>query len=147
SEQEAIIEECFAYDDELLKRGYWVDGGQALQGAPTGKTLRWKNGKVVVTDGPFTETKEQLGGFGVLEARDLDHAVELMSKHPCVRVGSFEIRPVDEEALKRRKVGGADTAKEGAAAPSSKEETIRFACLGYISEKYWEGRSESEFEA
>jgi hypothetical protein len=98
AEQDAMVEECFAYDDVLLKNGHWVEGGQALQSVRTAKTLRWKDGKVVVTDGPYAETKEQLGGTGMLEARDMEHAVELMSKHPGVRLGGpFEIRPVDEE--------------------------------------------------
>jgi hypothetical protein len=61
-------------------------------------TLRWKNGKVMVTDGPFAETKEQLGGFFVAEASVMNHAIELLSKHPAVRFGSiFEIRPADEQ--------------------------------------------------
>jgi hypothetical protein len=55
--------------------------------------LRWKNGKVSVTDGPYAETKEHLGGLLILEARDLEHAIELMSQHPGVKVGPFEIRP------------------------------------------------------
>jgi hypothetical protein len=55
--------------------------------------LRWKNGKVAITDGPYAETKEQLGGILVLEARDLNHAIQLMSKHPGVKAGPFEIRP------------------------------------------------------
>src|SRR5262245_42609841 len=101
-EREAVIEECFRYDDELLKNGHWLDGGQSLQGSLTAKTLRWESGQVVVTDGPFAETKEQLGGIGVLEARDMDQAVELVSKHPGLRLGGpFEIRPVDEEMLER----------------------------------------------
>ena len=96
-EQDAIIEECFAYDEELFRTGR-VDAGAVLQGTPTAKTLRWKSGKVMVTDGPFAETREQLGGISVLEARDMDHAVALMSKHPGVRHGfPFEIRPIDEE--------------------------------------------------
>jgi hypothetical protein len=97
AEQEAMVEECFAYDDELRRKGHSLDGGQALQSVRTAKTLRWKDGKVVVTDGAYAETKEQLGGLAVLEARDMQHAVELMSKHPGVRLGGpFEIRPVDE---------------------------------------------------
>src|SRR6266403_1414930 len=56
-------------------------------------TLRWKNGKVSITDGPYAETKEQLGGILVLEARDLNEAIQLMSKHPGVKGGPFEIRP------------------------------------------------------
>jgi hypothetical protein len=56
-------------------------------------TLYWKNGKVAVTDGPYAETKEQLGGILVLEARDLNHAIQLISQHPGVKIGPFEIRP------------------------------------------------------
>jgi hypothetical protein len=97
SEQKAMIAECFAYDDVLRKNGHFT-GGEALQDARSAVTLRWQNSKVVVTDGPYAETKEQLGGILILEANDLDHAVELMSKHPGVRSGSgFEIRPADEE--------------------------------------------------
>jgi hypothetical protein len=58
--------------------------------------LRWTNGKVTVTDGPYAETKEQLGGILVLEARDLNHAIQLISKHPGVKVGPFEIRAVED---------------------------------------------------
>ncbi|HJX15532.1 MAG TPA: YciI family protein [Candidatus Deferrimicrobiaceae bacterium] len=96
SERNAMMEECFAYDDALRKGGHFV-GGEALQGARNARTLRYKNGKVTVTDGPYAGTKEQLGGILLLEARDLDHAVELMSKHPGVKAGPFEIRPADEE--------------------------------------------------
>jgi hypothetical protein len=93
-EKKTFIEECFAYDDVLRKNGHFL-GGEALQSPRNTRTLRDKNGKVTVTDGPYAETKEQLGGILLLEARDLDHAVELMSKHPGVRAGSFEIRPAD----------------------------------------------------
>ncbi len=96
SEQDAMMQECFAYDDILRKNGHFV-GGEALQSVRAAKTLRWKGGKVLVTDGPFAETKEQLGGLLVLEAKDMNHAIELMSKHPGVRLGGpFEIRPVEE---------------------------------------------------
>lgn len=95
SEQAAAMEECFAYDDVLRAGGHFA-GGEALQSARNARTLRWRNGKVTVTDGPYAETKEQLGGILLLEARDLEHAVELMSKHPGVKVGPFEIRPADE---------------------------------------------------
>ena len=96
SEQNALMEECFAYDDVLRKNGHFI-GGEALQLARSARTLRFQNGKVAITDGPYAETKEQLGGILVLEAKDLDHAVQLMSKHPGVRVGPFEIRPADEQ--------------------------------------------------
>lgn len=98
AEQNAMVEECFAYDDLLRKSGNWLDGGAALHGPRTARTLRAQDGKILVTDGPYAETKEQLGGIGVLEARDMNHAVELMSKHPGVRLGGpFEIRPANEE--------------------------------------------------
>ena len=96
NEQDAMMRECFAYDDLLRKHGHFV-AGEALQSARTARTLRWKGGKVLVTDGPFAETREQLGGLLVLEANDMDHALELMSKHPGVRLGGpFEIRAVEE---------------------------------------------------
>ena len=92
SERNAFVDGCFAYDDVLRKNGHFV-GGEGLQGARTAVTLRSRGGKVLVTDGPYAETKEQLGGILMLEARDMDHAIELMSKHPGVRGGPFEIRP------------------------------------------------------
>jgi hypothetical protein len=95
-EQDAMMRECFAYDDVLRQNGHFL-AGEALQGVRTAKTLRWTGGKVVVTDGPFAETKEQLGGLLVLAADDMDHAVKLMSKHPGVRLGGpFEIRAIEE---------------------------------------------------
>lgn len=96
AELEAAMEECFAYDDELRRGGHFI-GGQALQDASQAVTLRTLNGQVDVTDGPFAETKEQIGGLLFLEARDLNHAIALISKHPGVGMGPFEIRPVNEE--------------------------------------------------
>jgi hypothetical protein len=95
SERNAMMDECFAYDDVLRKRGHFV-GGEALQSAENATTLRWKNGKVSITDGPYAETKEQLGGILVLEAKDLNHAIQLMSKHPGVKAGPFEIRQAED---------------------------------------------------
>ena len=66
SERNAMLDECFNYDDELRENGHFA-GGEALQGPDTATTLRWKNGKVSVTDGPYAETKEQIGGILVLE--------------------------------------------------------------------------------
>jgi hypothetical protein len=87
-----LVDDCFTYDDHLRATGHFA-GGEGLQPASTAKTLRFSGGKVVVTDGPYAETREVLGGILILEARDLDHAVELMSKHPGVKIGPFEIRP------------------------------------------------------
>src|SRR6185295_6571576 len=92
-ERHAMFDTCFEYDDHLRANGHWA-GGEALQGTETALTLSWKNGKVVTTDGPYAETKEQLGGILVLEARDMNHAVQLMGQHPAVTYGNiFEIRP------------------------------------------------------
>lgn len=93
-EQNAMFDTCFAYDDQLRADGHWA-GGEALQPAETARTVSWKNGKVATTDGPYAETKEQIGGILVLEARDMNHAVQLMQQHPALKYGSiFEIRPV-----------------------------------------------------
>ncbi|MBX3737390.1 MAG: YciI family protein [Candidatus Didemnitutus sp.] len=106
-EMNAAIDRCFTYDDELRAKGHFA-GGHGLQPPQSAMTLRSVNGCVVVTDGPFTETKEYLGGILILEARDLNHAVELISKHPGVGFGPWEIRPaadLDEmlrESEKRR---------------------------------------------
>ncbi|WP_017302281.1 YciI family protein [Nodosilinea nodulosa] len=96
AEQSTMMEDCFAYDDELRRGGHFV-GGEALQSVKNAATLRYQNGQVMVTDGPYAETKEYLGGILILEARDLNHAIQLMSQHPGVRNGPFEIRPVDED--------------------------------------------------
>jgi hypothetical protein len=88
-----MMEECFAYDDELRRGGHFL-GGEALDSVRKAVTLRTNDGKVVVTDGPFAETKETLGGILVLEARDMNHAIQLMSQHPSMKYGSFfDIRP------------------------------------------------------
>lgn len=101
-EQERLVQDCFAYDDHLKRNGHFADG-LALQGAQTAMTVRGSNGKARVTDGPYAETKEVLGGILVLEADDLNHAVQLVSKHPGLAFGFFEIRPLDEAITARAK--------------------------------------------
>lgn len=91
----AILDRCFAYDDSLREGGHFL-GGEGLQGARKAVTLRSQKGEVVVTDGPFAETKEQLGGFLLLEAANMEEAIALMSRHPGVQGGPFEIRPVED---------------------------------------------------
>lgn len=113
SEQLAMMDSCCAYDDQLRATGHFK-GGEALQPPTTAKTLRPTDGRIVVTDGPFIETKEQLGGIMILEARDLDHAVDLISKHPGAMFGPWEIRPAADltemvrqsEARRSAAVGG-----------------------------------------
>jgi hypothetical protein len=146
-ERDALIEKCFGYDAELLKKGHWVEGGAALASVNTAKTLRFCNGKAIVTDGPFAETKEQLGGAGILEARDMNHAVELMSQHPGVSEKSFfEIRPVDGQALKRSLEAAMEQGMSAAAASDPKSHTKKFASMGYITLSNWEGKTPDEFE-
>ena len=110
AEVNAMMDVCFAYDDQLRANGHFA-GGEALQPPNTAMTLRYANGRVVATDGPFAETKEQLGGILILEARDLNHAVELISKHPGAAFGPWEIRPaadlaemVQQREARRRQV-------------------------------------------
>jgi hypothetical protein len=103
SERNTFMDECFSYDHELRKNGH-LAGGEGLQEARNAATLRWQSDKVSVTDGPFAETKEQIGGIMTLEATDMNHAIRLLSKHPSLRLGrggcSWEIRPtVDLTAL------------------------------------------------
>ena len=96
SERQTFMDECFGYDDELRQNGHYA-GGEGLQEARNAATLRWRSGRVSVTDGPFAESKEQIGGIMILEATDLNHAIRLLSKHPSLRLGrganSWEIRP------------------------------------------------------
>ena len=93
SESEALIEESLAFDDALRKSGHYVVS-DALQPVHTATTVRVQNGKVSVTDGPFAETKEQLGGFVLIEARDLNEAIQVASKIPPGRFGCIEVRPI-----------------------------------------------------
>ena len=95
-ERNAMFDECFEYDDYLRANGHST-GGEGLQPPENALTLYWRNGKVATTDGPYAETKEQLGGIGVLEARDMNHAVQLMSQHPSLKYGTlWEIRPTGD---------------------------------------------------
>ena len=89
------FDECFEYNDHLRANGHLV-AEVPLQPPETALTLCWKNGKVATTDGPYAETKEQLGGIQILEARDLNHAVQLVSQLPGFKhgLGPVEIRPV-----------------------------------------------------
>ncbi|HEY9167333.1 MAG TPA: YciI family protein [Candidatus Kryptonia bacterium] len=97
SAQNNFVDACFAYDDELRKNGHYV-GGEGLESAHNAATLRPNNGRVTVTDGPFAETKEQIGGIMILEARDLNHAIQIMSRHPSLKLGGgcWEIRPASD---------------------------------------------------
>jgi hypothetical protein len=92
-EWKSLVGECLACGEGLRGSGH-MQGGEALQPVDTATTVRVRNGKVSTTDGPFAETKEQLAGFYLLEARDLNDAVLAAAKIPPARLGSVEIRPV-----------------------------------------------------
>jgi hypothetical protein len=103
AESEAIMGEYFAFTDEIRRNGKYI-AGEALQPTHTATTVRVRNGKVSTTDGPFAETKEQLGGFYLIEAKDLNDAIQVAAKIPSARLGLIEVRPVvdfSEEAAKR----------------------------------------------
>jgi hypothetical protein len=113
SEKNAIFDACFPYDDELRAKGHFLSG-EGLESSSATVSIRMKNGKVSVTDGPYIETKEQLGGVAIIEAKDLNQAIALWSKHPALGVGAtgFEIRPIfdmtplREASKQRRKATG-----------------------------------------
>jgi len=96
-QHEALVAESLAYDDELQKRGHFIVA-QALQPVRAAKSVRTRNGKLSATDGPFAETKEQVGGFILVEARDVDEAIQLAAKIPVGRFGGIEVRPIQELA-------------------------------------------------
>ena len=93
-ERNRLFDDCFEHNDHLRANGHLV-GEFGLQPPETAVTLYWKNGKVATTDGPYAETKEQLGGLSILEARDLNHAIQLVSELPGFKygLGPIEIRP------------------------------------------------------
>ena len=93
-ERNAVFDDCFEHNDHLRANGHLV-AELPLQPPETALTLYWKNGKVATTDGPYAETKEQLGGILILEARDFNHAIQLISQHPDMKYGSIEIRAYD----------------------------------------------------
>jgi len=95
SEWDALVAEALAYDEELRKKGRFIIA-HVLQPTQTATTVRVRNGKLSTTDGPFAETKEQLGGFILIDARDLNEAVHVASKMPGARLGSIEVRPIRE---------------------------------------------------
>jgi len=92
-EQGRIFQEYIDYTNGLRKSGHYV-AAEALQAVSTATTVRVKGGKTLTTDGPFAETREQLGGFYLVEAKDLDEAIKLAAAIPASRTGSIEVRPI-----------------------------------------------------
>ena len=95
SEYDAIVREVLDYREELRRGGHYITS-DGLQSVHTATTIRVRSGKVSITDGPFAETREQLGGFYLIEARDLNEAIRLAAKMPPARLGSIEVRPLNE---------------------------------------------------
>jgi hypothetical protein len=93
SEWSALTDECLAYGEDIRRNGRCL-AAEALEPVRTATTLRVRNGKLSTTDGPFAETKEQLGGFYLIDARDLNEAIQVASKIPPARLGSVEVRPI-----------------------------------------------------
>jgi hypothetical protein len=95
SEQDkgAIFQEYMAFTQGIMKSGHHR-AGDALQPVSTATTVRVRNGKTVTTDGPFAETREQLGGYYLVEAKDLDEAISIAARIPSARYGSVEVRPI-----------------------------------------------------
>lgn len=93
SESDAFTSEYFTFTEGIRKSGHYV-AGEALQPVGTATTVRIRNGKVSTTDGPFAETKEQLGGFYLINAKDLNDAIQVASRIPSARIGSIEVRPI-----------------------------------------------------
>jgi hypothetical protein len=94
-EMQALVDSALDYDEEIRRSGHYIVSN-ALQRARTARTLRVRGGKVSITDGPFAETKEQLGGFFLIEARDMDEACAVAARFPPARIGIIEVRPVNE---------------------------------------------------
>jgi hypothetical protein len=92
---DALNRECMAYGEDIVASGHRL-GGQALQPTSTATTVRVRNGTVSTSDGPFAETREQLAGFYLIEARDLNEAIQTAARIPPARLGSIEVRPVRE---------------------------------------------------
>jgi hypothetical protein len=113
-ERTTVLDACFAHNDHLRASGHLV-AEMPLQPPETAMTLSWKNGKVTTTDGPCAETGKQLGGIQILEARDFNHAIQLVAQQPGFQFGpgSIEIRPVVDltermkESEQRRRRNGA----------------------------------------
>jgi hypothetical protein len=95
SESDAFMGEYFAFTDGIKKSGHYV-GGEALQPVQAATTVRIRNGKLSKTDGQFAETKEQLGGYYLINAMDMNDAIQVASKIPSARFGSVEVRPIME---------------------------------------------------
>ena len=92
---DSMMGEYFTFTDGIKKSGHYI-GGEALQPTASATTVRMRNGKLSATDGPFAETKEQLGGYYLIDATDLNDAIQVASRIPSAKLGSIEVRPIQE---------------------------------------------------
>ncbi|MGH7580270.1 MAG: YciI family protein [Gemmatimonadales bacterium] len=104
-EEDGMMRDCLAHADRLREDGRLLES-RMLQGTETAKSVRIRSGRVSATDGPFTETKEVLGGFNLIEAEDMDEAVRIAAEFPWARTGCVEVRPVEDIGAVRRRVYG-----------------------------------------
>jgi len=104
TETDGMMRDCLTHADELHQDGRLI-ASQMLEGAESAKSVRIRNGRTQVTDGPFSEAKEVLGGFNLIEAKDIDEAVRIAAEFPWARTGCVEVRPVRDIAEVRRRVG------------------------------------------
>jgi hypothetical protein len=142
ADRQATFDDCFEYNDHLRANGHLV-AELPLQPPETALTLYWKNGKVTATDGPYAETKEQLGGIQILEARDLNHAVQLVSQLPGFKygLGPVEIRPIadiselikESEQRRRKDI----SATQGRAPILTSREKVRSPHPTYVPTLAW----------
>src|ERR1051325_302369 len=100
SDLDTMMSEYREFGDSIKKSGHYV-GGNRLQPTSAATSIRIRNGKISTTDGPFAETKEQLGGFYMIEARDLNEAIQIASRIPSARLGSIEVRPIVDFSVQR----------------------------------------------
>ncbi|RDZ25954.1 YciI family protein [Lysobacter silvisoli] len=101
---DTMMRECLLHADELRDQGHLLDS-QQLHAPTTAKTLRVRGGRATITDGPFAETKEYLGGFNLIEAADMDEALRIAQQFPWANSGAIEVRPVIDIAQVRERVG------------------------------------------
>ena len=104
SEWDLLRRETLEYVEELRQKGYLMSA-EPLQSVRTAATVRVRGGTLSITDGPFAETKETLGGFFLVDARDLNEAIRIASRWPSARLGSIEVRPVETELREERRYG------------------------------------------
>ena len=114
---DAMMRECFAHADELRQEGHLIES-RMLQGPERAKSVRIRHGRSTATDGPFAEAKEVLGGFNLIEAKDMDEAIRIASEFPWARTGCVEIRPVEDIESVRRRVGASVSAAASARIPT-----------------------------